>query len=247
MRVRQTLMGAALVAVLGAGTAWAQETPTERAEEKVERGVERAEEPFKKWEQEHQGKKMGKAQEEKQAALLDIALHDMEQIALGKLARDQSDNPQVKQFANQLIQSHQQNLDTLNDYAVGQDLTLAMVDLSQAGTAVGGGGMPEPERMGEEKGAAKEARRLDKKEQKRVDDFIVARDQLATRSGSDFDRDFLKQVRANQEDQAKAIKDTQRKYRDDAALSEALSGSQPTMQQNEQQLRQLEKSVKRQG
>ena len=277
MRLRQRLMGAALVAGLGAGTAWAQDAQqstqqgaesagqevgrgaqrageavehgAERTGEAVQRGAERAEETVTGREQERMGKKMGKAQEEKQSALSDIALYDQEQIALGKLAQQRSDNPAVKQLASQLVQSHQQNLDSLQDYARGEDLEVAIIDLSQAGTAVGGGGMTGSEReiLGEEKGIQKEARKLGKKEQARVDRFIEERDKLASKSGRDFDRAFIDKVKDNHEKQADAVKDAQKKYRDDAVLSQALSNAQPMLQQNEQQVRQVERQMRKEG
>ncbi|ATB37027.1 hypothetical protein CYFUS_002448 [Cystobacter fuscus] len=210
MRTRRMLCGMGLVVALGMGAGCAHDA------EKAAR---------------ERGEMVGQAFAEKVRFADQLALLDQEQIALGRLAMERSSNPEVRRFAQQLVRDHENHLSDLHTLARAQAFSLARVDLSMQGTATGGAGWE-----GAEKGAHKGMKAHDKKVDKQVRHFVERRDELASRSGAQFDQEFLKQVGKDQERGRDLVDEGLRDYHDDTSLALLLSRTAPVLQGHQRQI-----------
>jgi len=213
MRMRRWLWSAGLLAVMGMSVGCTHN------EEKQAR---------------HQGEKVGEAVADKVRFADQIVLLNQGQIALGQLALSKSNNPEVRRFAQDLIQEHQRNQADLQALARTKALSLAVLDLGWEEPGVGGAGY-----VGAQKGIEKGSGKYDKKLDKQVDKFIEKRDRLAGLSGSKFDSAFLDEVREDQKQGRKLVDEGLDKYRDDAALAVFLSRTAPVLNGHEQRAESL--------
>lgn len=179
----------------------------------------------------NQGEKVGQAFAEKVRFADQLALLDQEQIALGQVALERSSNPEVRRFAQLLIRDHENHLNDLRQLAEAQAFSLATVDLSTQGEATGGAGFE-----GAAQGMDKGEKAYDKKVDKQVRKFTERRDELASRSGADFDRAFLDRVNEDQERGKDLVEEGLDDYRGDTSLALLLGRTAPVLQSHQRQI-----------
>lgn len=200
------------------------------------------------------GERVGKTTAEKVDYLQRLALFDAEQISLARLAQQKATNPQVRQLAQQMEQQYTQHLRSLQAYADGERLQLALVDLAGRGTTgmggagrggmgTGGAGTSSTEDAAVQS-MEREAQRQSKDFQKEVRSFAKDRDALASRTGPDFDKAFLSEAEKATKEGEKLVRDGLKKYPDDPALAAVLARAEPVLQQNRQSLEQAERSLR---
>ncbi|MGZ3458196.1 MAG: DUF4142 domain-containing protein [Archangium sp.] len=181
-----------------------------------------------------QGEKVGEALSNKAHFANQISLLNQEQLALGELALQKSDNPEVRRFAQELVRDHQRNEEDLKALAHAKTLSLAELDLTWTQEGVGGAGYAGAQ-QGIEKGAPGYDEQLDKQSK----EFIKRRDKLAGLSGHQFDKAFLDQVRKDQKGGGKLVDKGLDEYRDDAALAVFLGRTAPVLNGHEQRAESL--------
>lgn len=206
MRTRRMLCGMGMVMALGLGAGCAH------SDAKYARA---------------QGERVGEAFADKVRFADQLALLDQEQIALGQLALERSSNSEVKRFARMLIRDHEGHLEELRALADGEAFSLARVNLSTSDSATGGSGF---------EGSDKGERAYDKKVDKQVRKFIDRRDKIAGKSGGDFDRAFLDQVKDDQERGHDLVEKGLDEYRGDTSLALLLGRTTPVLQSHERQI-----------
>ncbi|OJH33647.1 hypothetical protein BON30_47740 [Cystobacter ferrugineus] len=179
----------------------------------------------------NRGEMVGEALAEKVRFADQLALLDQQQIALGQLAAERASNPEVRRFAQRLVRDHENHLSDLRALADAQAFSLALVDLNTRESATGGAGWE-----GAEKGAHKGVKSYDKKVDKQVREFIERRDELASRSGVDFDRAFLDQVKEDQERGRELVDEGLDEYRGDTSLALLLGRTAPVLLSHQRQI-----------
>jgi putative membrane protein len=201
--MRRWLWSAGLVAVVGLGAGCAHD------EAKQAR---------------HRGEQVGEAFAHKVRFADQLSLLNQEQIVLGHLALERSEHPEVRRFAQELIRDHQRNQEDLETLAESKALSLAIVDLSPDGLAIGGAGTE-----GAHEGLEKGQKKYDKQYDKQVEKFYEKRDRLAGLSGREFDQAFLEQVTDDQDRGKELIEEGLDEYRDDTTLAVFLGRTAPVL------------------
>ncbi|XXF76835.1 DUF4142 domain-containing protein [Myxococcaceae bacterium GXIMD 01537] len=185
-------------------------------------------------------KKIGEAAVKKVEYIKELGLFDEQQIALGQLALKKSQNPEVRQLAQKLVQDHQQHLSNLKDWANARGLEVAwvMFDANQTGT--GGGGMTQEtqDKLQEKMDKSDEA--IDKKKEKMREEMS----KLEGKSGEEFDKAFVTQVKDNGKKGIDLVKEGQKEYRTDASFATFLNQTQPVIQSHVDAAKSVEKSLK---
>ena len=125
------------------------------------------------------------------------------EIKMSQLALNQSNNPQVKQFAQRMINDHTKASQDLMSIAQKKGLTV--------GTA------------------------LDEKQQKTIDD-------LASKSGADFDRAYMKETTKDHKKDIKAFEKEANKGQD-PDLKSFASKTLPVLKEHETMAKNLKESV----
>lgn len=184
------------------------------------------------------GKEVGEAVANKAYFVDQLSLLDKKQIALGKLALQKSSNTEVRAFAQQLIENHEQHMDNLEKYADASALRLAVIHLSTEEEAMGGSGGPGV--LGAKAGAAKYDKKLDKEIASAKSDV----QKLSAKSGPEFDKAFLEHVHGDQKHGRKLTNHGLKKYSDDAALAMLLGRSTPTFERQEAQAKALKDLIR---
>jgi predicted outer membrane protein len=182
-----------------------------------------------------QGERVGRAAAEKAHFADRLAQGDREQIALGQLALGRASNPEVRQFAQTLVQDHQRHLDSLRSIADERSMSLSLGDLSLQDAGVGGAGLE-----GASKAIKKENRTYDKQSDKREREFFERRDVLAGLSGQDFDRAFLDEVKHDQGLGERLTRQGLDAYRSDTQLGLFLGRTTPMFHLHQQQVETLQ-------
>ncbi|PTL77719.1 DUF4142 domain-containing protein [Vitiosangium sp. GDMCC 1.1324] len=180
------------------------------------------------------GENVGKAFAEKVRFADQLSLLNQEQIALGKLALQKSRDPEVRAFANELIQNHKKSEDDLQNLAASKAFTLAEVDLSTEGQGIGGAGAE-----GAVKGMEKGNEKYDKKYDKQVNEYIERRNKLEGLSGHAFDKAFVEQVKKDQKRGEKLVNEGLKEYRNDTSLALLLSRTAPVINSQQQRVETL--------
>jgi predicted outer membrane protein len=221
MKMRRHLWGVGLGVALCCGAAWAQDTGTQK-------------------QQQREGVQLGEAAEDQIGFTQQVAFLDQTQIALGKLALEKSQDPGVRAFAQKLVQDHQQHLQSLQTFAEANTLNLALVDLGAADMAVGGSGPVEGPA-----GVAMEERSVKYQDAylKQVNAFTTLRSQLSQLQGRDFDKAFLEQVSNYQKQGQKLVNTGLSRFRDDTAFSLLLERLVPVLQSHQSQAQSLVKAL----
>jgi putative membrane protein len=217
MRMRRWLWSAGLLAAVGLGAGCAHD------EAKQAR---------------HRGEVVGEAFAQKVRFADQLSLLNQKQITLGHLALQRSGDPEVRRFAVELIRDHQRNQEDLETLAESKALSLARVDLSTAGLAIGGAGT-EGALEGVEKGEKKYNKQYDQQVQK----FLEKRDELAGLRGREFDKAFLEQVRGDQDRARELVEEGLHEYRDDTTLAVFLGRTAPVLSSHLRRAELLEDSL----
>jgi predicted outer membrane protein len=210
MRMRRWLWGAGLLAVVGLGSGCAHD---ETKQARI------------------RGEKVGEAFAQKVRFADQLSLVNQEQIVLGHIALRQSNDPEVRRFAEDLIRNHQRNQEDLERLAESKAFSLAVVDLDTQDLGIGGAGT-EGMRQGMEKGDES----YDKKYDEQVMEFLETRNALAGLSGREFDQAFLAEVKKGQERGEKLIDEGLDDYRDDTTLAMFLGRTAPVLESHQQRI-----------
>ncbi|WP_375771754.1 DUF4142 domain-containing protein [Archangium gephyra] len=212
MRMRRWLWSAGLLAAVGLGAGCAHD------EAKQAR---------------HRGEQVGEAFAQKVRFADQLSLLNQEQITLGHLALQKSNEPEVRRFARELIHDHQRNQDDLETLAETKAFSLSTVDLSTVDQAIGGAGT-EGTVEGMKKGMEKGEKKYNKQYDKQVLKFLGKRDALSALSGREFDEAFLEQVRDDQDRARELVDEGLDEYRDDTTLAMFLSRTAPLLSTHQQ-------------
>lgn len=191
-------------------------------------------------EQEKASQKITQAGVKKLEYLNDLAMLDQQQIALGKLALEKSQNPQVRQFAEQLVKNHEQHLSNLKDWAQTRGMEVAKAYPSVDESAVGGSGFSEQTKEKLGKDAQKASDRIDKKQ----NEMRAEIDKLKNKTGTDFDKAVIGQITDDQKKGQKLVKDGINEYKGDATFAMLLNQTQPLLQRNLDSAKSIEKNLK---
>lgn len=203
MRTRRWLWSAGLLAVVGLGAGCAHD------EAKQAR---------------NRGEQVGEAFAQKVRFADQLSLLNQEQIVLGHLALERSQNPEVRRFAQELIRDHHRNQDDLEALAESKALSLSNVELATEDLAIGGAGAE-----GARQGLEKDQKKYDKKYDKQVEKFYEKRDELARLSGREFDEAFLKEVTDGQDRGKELVEEGLDEYRNDTTLAVFLGRTAPVL------------------
>lgn len=204
MKTRRYLLGAGLLVIIGMGGACSHGS---------------------KYQSESQaGEEVGKAVSGKIHFADQLSLLDKKEVALGELALRKSSDPQVRAFAHQLIESHQQHMASLKDYADASALRLAAIDLSVEEGVGGSGGAG---KVGATEAVNKESAKYDEKLYKQEDEFRKQIRELSAMSGHVFDKAFVEQVEKDQKWGQELVEQGIKDYSDDGALAMLLGRSAP--------------------
>ncbi|HVG64290.1 MAG TPA: DUF4142 domain-containing protein [Hyalangium sp.] len=219
MKMRRYLLGTGLLVIIGLGAACSHESKYQAARETGKEVAEAA---------------GGKVQFADQLALL-----DKKQVALGQLALRKSSDPQVRAFAHQLIENHEQHHASLQEYADASALRLAMIDLS---TESGVGGAGEAGKVGVTESVNKQSAEYDEKIYKQKEEFRKQAQALSGMSGREFDKAFLAQVEKDQKRGQELVDQGLKEYSDDGALGLLLGRSAPIFEHQHEHAKALKES-----
>lgn len=191
-------------------------------------------------EHEKASKEIGKSAVKKLEYVNDVALFNQGQIELAKLAQEKSQNPEVKQFAQKLQQTHEQQLSDLRSWAQSRGFEVAQVYLSSEESAVGGSGLSDKtkEMLGED--AQKASERIDKK----TNEMRGEIDQLREKSGPEFDKAFLSRITDDQKKGQDLVKKGVKEYKGDVGFAMLLNKTQPVLKSQEESAKSIEKNLK---
>ncbi|WP_338871515.1 DUF4142 domain-containing protein [Myxococcus stipitatus] len=207
-------------------------------------GPARAEDPSKKTRKEQ--KEIGEAAAERTLYVGKLALFDAKQIALGNMALEKSQNPEVRAFAQKLVDDRRQHVSDLKTWADAKSIEVANIDLSQPGTATGGAGRTDessaPPAMRE--GYNEKMKGVDERLDKAITEAEKDLDKLREKNGKDFDKAFLSHVADGSKKGQSLVKEGQQTYRSDGAFSALLSQTRQGIEREETQAKALEKHVR---
>jgi predicted outer membrane protein len=187
------------------------------------------------------GEQVGEAVANKVQFADQFAMLDKKEVALGKLALKKSSNPQVRAFAHQLIENHEQHMASLDSYADASALRLAQIDLAVEPGGVGGSGGPGT--VGAKEAAKKSSAQYDEKLDKQIKEFKESFGDLSAKSGSEFDKDFLDQIQKDQKLGTKLTEKGLKEYNDDASLALLLGRNASTFERQLEQAKELRASL----
>jgi predicted outer membrane protein len=219
-KMRRCLLGTGLVVMIGMGGACSHQSSYEQSRQS--------------------GKEVGKAVSTKVHFMDQISLLNEKEIALGKLALKRSSNTQLRAFAHQLIENHEQNLASVEEYADAAAMRVAVIDLSTEAGVSGTGGAGKAgvtESVGE--ASSKNEEKLDEKTMGYKKDIR----ELSAKSGADFDKAVLEQIQKDQKEARELVNKGLKEYSDDAALAVLLTRSAPLFQRQEEQAHSLRESI----
>ncbi|MFL5346402.1 MAG: DUF4142 domain-containing protein [Hyalangium sp.] len=220
MKMRRYLLGTGLMMMIGLGGACSHESKYEAARKT--------------------GQQVGEAVATKVQFADQFAMLDKKEVALGKLALKKSSNSQVRAFAHQLIENHEQHLASLDSYADASALRLAQIDLS---TEPGVGGSGGPGSIGVKEAAKKQSAQYDEKLDKQIENFKGQLRDLSAKSGSEFDKDFLAQIEKDQKTGTELTEKGLKEYSDDASLALLLGRNAPIFERQLEQAKALSASI----
>ncbi|MCP3101045.1 DUF4142 domain-containing protein [Myxococcus sp. K15C18031901] len=185
-----------------------------------------------------EGKRIGAAAAERQKYVGKLALFDAKQIEMGNIALERTQNPEVRQFAQQLVDDRKQHLSDLRSWADSKSIEVSSVDLASPSTqgTGGSGGMQE--------GYDQEMKGTDKHLDKAIKEARKDLDKLRTKNGAAFDKAFMSQVVESDKQGREIVKDGMDKYKNDATFSALLSKTRQSLTANEGAAKALEKSLR---
>lgn len=221
MKMRRYLLGAGLLVSIGMGAACKHQGQYE-----AER---------------HAGKEIGKAVSDKVHFADQLSLFDKKEVALGELALRKSSDTQVRAFAHELIENHQQQQASLESYANASALRLAVIDLA---VEPGVGGSGDMGRLGARESVEKESKKYEKKLDKQISSFKEKERELSAMSGREFDKAFLEQVEKDQKRGRELVDHGLKEYGDDAGLAMVLGRAAPILERQYEHAKALRESIR---
>jgi predicted outer membrane protein len=171
----------------------------------------------------HEAKKeagrIGRAEAKTDAYLDKLALFNAKQVAMGEMAMQRAQSPQVREFAQQLVQDHRQNTDDWMAWAGSKDIEIMMAELATPMVGTGGSGMSGMEDMKYDKAMRHAGKHLDKatlEAQKELDT-------LGEKEGMAFDKEFLSRVIDGQEKGKKMLGKGEKRFETDPAFAALIA------------------------
>ncbi|MBZ4422970.1 DUF4142 domain-containing protein [Myxococcus sp. RHSTA-1-4] len=167
-----------------------------------------------------QERRIGEAAADREQYVGQLVLFDAKQIALGELALQRSQDPQVRRFARQLVADHRKHLNDLRNWADTQSLEVAVIDLAipEGQEGVGGSGS-----AGIQEGYEARMKGVDKRLEEDVGDAQEDLNEVRAKQGAEFDRAFISRVIDDQEDGLELVEDGMDTYRADATFGLLLN------------------------
>jgi predicted outer membrane protein len=171
----------------------------------------------------HEAKKeahrIGKAEAKSDAYLDGLAIFNAKQVAMGEMAMQRAQSPEVREFAQQLVQDHRQNMDDWIAWAGTQDIEMMAADLSMPMMGTGGSGMATME----DKAYDKSMKHADKQMDKRAMEAQKELDTLAEKEGMNFDKAFLSHAIKDQEKGKKMLGKGEKRFEADPAFASLIA------------------------
>ncbi|AGC41927.1 hypothetical protein MYSTI_00577 [Myxococcus stipitatus DSM 14675] len=186
-------------------------------------------------------KAVGEAAAERTLYVGKLVLFDAKQVALGNLALEKSQNPEVRAFAQKLVDERRQHMSDLRTWADDKSIEVANIDLSGPSSATGGSGSAPPAMQ---EGFDKKMEGVDERLNKAITEAEKDLDKLREKDGKDFDKAFLSRVADDGKKGQDLVKDGQKKYSSDAAFIALLSKTRQGIEREETQAKDLEKLMR---
>lgn len=188
---------------------------------------------------EKQERRIGEAAADREEYVGQLVVFDAKQIALGELALEQSQDPQVRQFAKKLVADHRKHLKDLEAWAEQKRIEVAAVDLStQSEQGTGGSGS-----AGVQEGYEERMVGVDKRLDEAIVDAKEDLKELREKESGDFDKAFLSRVVDDQKDGKDLVGDGLDTYRADASFGLLLNHTYNQIEQTLERGKQVEKVV----
>jgi len=185
-------------------------------------------------------RRIGEAAAERELYVSQLVLFDAKQIALGELALQRSEDPQVRRFAKQLVADHRAHLGDLRTWADSQALAIAAVDLSGTPEEQGTGGSGSAGiQEGYEERRASVGRDLDEA----IGDAQRDLNEVREKQGKDFDKAFISRVVDDQEQGQELVGDGLDTYRADAAFGLLLNRTGNLIDRHVERGKSVEKAI----
>ncbi len=191
-------------------------------------------------ESEKRERQIGEAAAEREQYVSELVLFDAKQIALGEMALQRSQDPQVRQFAKQLVKDHRKHMGDVRDWADSKALEIAAIDLSTPENEQGVGGSGN---AGIQEGYQERMERVDDDLDEDVGEAQRDLDTLRQKEGEDFDKAFISRVVDDQKDAQDLVGDGLDEYRNDAAFGLLLNRTANLIDRNVERGKQVEKVV----
>ncbi|SEU36680.1 DUF4142 domain-containing protein [Stigmatella erecta] len=166
-----------------------------------------------------EAQRMGKAEAKRDAYLDQLALFNAKQVAMGELAMQRAQSPEVREFAQHLVQDHRQNTDDWMAWAGSQDIEMMTAELAMPMMGTGGSGMSGREDMAYGEEMKKAGKHMDK----RTLDAQKELDKLGEKEGMAFDKEFLSRVIDDQEKGKKMLGKGEKKFETDPAFASLIA------------------------
>jgi putative membrane protein len=195
-------------------------------------------------------KKIQDAANEKLRYIGQLISLDESQIALGRIALERSQNLQIRELAQNMIDSHSQHLSQVGNWARAraQELRTAAglqpeLGVGGAGAAGASGSTTAPP----EGGLAGIAGTMEAFAQRAQQHRPILSGNLAPlmkESGNSFDKDWVDAVRDSQSQASSLVRDGVDKYAEDAGFASLLASTEPLVQRDQRKLQALQPSLK---
>ncbi|WP_164017804.1 DUF4142 domain-containing protein [Pyxidicoccus trucidator] len=191
-------------------------------------------------ESEKRERQIGEAAAEREEFVSELVLFNVKQIALGELALERSQDPQVQKFAKQLVTDHRKNLGDLRAWADKEALEIAAVDLSGSPGEQGVGGSGS---AGVQEGY--EERMVDVDDDLDEDIGDAQRDlrEVREKQGKEFDQAFLSRVIDDQREGQELVGDGLDDYRADSDFGLLLNRTGNLIYRNEERGRSVKEAL----
>ncbi|WP_225408944.1 DUF4142 domain-containing protein [Stigmatella hybrida] len=172
-----------------------------------------------------EAQRMGKAEAKSDAYLDQLALFNAKQVAMAELALQRAQSPEVREFAQHLVQDHRQNSDDWMAWAGSQDIEMMVADLSMPMMGTGGSGTAGME----DKAYGEEMKKAGKHMDKRTMEAQKELDKLGQKEGMDFDKEFLSRVIDDHEKGQKMMGKGEKKFASDPAFASLIAKTDSIM------------------
>jgi predicted outer membrane protein len=173
---------------------------------------------------------LGKEAGEKLKYIDELAQFDSTQMRLGELAAAKSTDPAVQQLGERLEEDHRAHLETLSAFARGRLAEAKKLKAASSEEGVGGSGMEGTDEaytaiLEKLKSYSNESARTGAKDEKTVQE-------LGARTGSDFDREFVKHARESQEEGKRFVEQGVERFNSDPIFAGLLAKTTPILDEH---------------